>query len=123
MSDEQNSITYPGGKVRLYVEAPLGEGARVVPDEAQVHYLLHVMRAKAGDTVRLFNGRDGEWLASVTDVSKRSCVLGCRQSLAHQVAAPNPAPLVARQELLLSFATLGTFDHLAQSTIRELGST
>ena len=88
MSDEQ-SITYPGGKVRLYVEAALGDGARVTPDEGQAHYLLHVMRAKVGDTVRLFNGRDGEWLASVAEMSKRSCVLACRQALAPQSQVPD----------------------------------
>lgn len=87
--DAQSDLTYPGGKVRLYVEAALGEGACVVPDEAQMHYLVHVMRTKAGDTVRLFNGRDGEWLAQVAEVSKRSCVLVCRQNLAQQSHVPD----------------------------------
>ena len=36
----------PGGKVRLYVEARLGEGARVAAAQSQAHYLLHVMRAR-----------------------------------------------------------------------------
>jgi 16S rRNA (uracil1498-N3)-methyltransferase len=89
MTDEKPDVTYPGGKVRLYVEAALGEGARVAPDESQAHYLLHVMRAKAGDAVRLFNGRDGEWLAMIVDVSKRGCVLVCRQKLAAQSAVPD----------------------------------
>ena len=88
MSDEQN-LTYPGGKVRLYVEAALGDGARVAPNEGQAHYLLHVMRARVGDTVRLFNGRDGEWLASVAEISKRNCVLACRQNLAPQSHVPD----------------------------------
>jgi len=88
VSDEQN-LTYPGGKVRLYVEAALGDGARVAPNEGQAHYLLHVMRARVGDTVRLFNGRDGEWLASVAEISKRNCVLACRQNLAPQSHVPD----------------------------------
>ena len=67
----------PGGKVRLYVEAPLGKAARIEPNAGQAHYLLHVMRAKAGDGVSLFNGRDGEWLARVDHVTKRSCELVC----------------------------------------------
>lgn len=89
MSDEQRSITYPGGKVRLHVEAALGDDVRVTPDEAQAHYLLHVMRAKVGDAVRLFNGRDGEWLASVVEASKRSCSLVCRKQLAPQSHVPD----------------------------------
>ena len=87
--DAQSDLTYPGGKVRLYVDAPLGECARVAPDDAQAHYLLHVMRAKARDTVRLFNGRDGEWLASIAEVTKRSCSLMCGQKLAPQSYVPD----------------------------------
>ncbi|MGN6515853.1 MAG: 16S rRNA (uracil(1498)-N(3))-methyltransferase [Rhizomicrobium sp.] len=79
----------PGGKVRLYVQASLGERARVVPEDAQAHYLLHVMRAKAGDRVSLFNGRDGEWLARVADISKRSCVLACEKQARAQAATPD----------------------------------
>jgi 16S rRNA (uracil1498-N3)-methyltransferase len=84
-----SDLTYPGGKLRLHVEAPLAAGARVVPDEGQAHYLLHVMRAGAGDRVSLFNGRDGEWSAHVGEVSKRSCVLVCDGRIAAQVEVPD----------------------------------
>ncbi|MDE2163161.1 MAG: 16S rRNA (uracil(1498)-N(3))-methyltransferase [Alphaproteobacteria bacterium] len=79
----------PGGKVRLYVEAPLGEGARVVPGDGQAHYLLHVMRARAGDRVCLFNGRDGEWLARIADIAKRGCTLECERRTAPQTEVPD----------------------------------
>ncbi len=52
-------LTYPGGKLRLFVDAALAEGARVEPSPPQTHYLLDVMRARLGDQVALFNGRDG----------------------------------------------------------------
>jgi 16S rRNA (uracil1498-N3)-methyltransferase len=84
-----NDLTYPGGKLRLYVEAGLSAGARVEPDDGQAHYLLHVMRAKAGDGVSLFNGRDGEWLAHVAEVSKRACMLVCDGHVAPQVEVPD----------------------------------
>jgi 16S rRNA (uracil1498-N3)-methyltransferase len=84
-----SDLTYPGGKLRLFVEAPLGQGARVVPDDAQAHYLLHVMRARANDRVGLFNGRDGEWLARVAEVSKRSCSLECDRLAAPQAGVPD----------------------------------
>src|ERR1700744_5724895 len=70
-------LAEPGGKVRLYVEAALGNSAHVEPDEAQAHYLKHVMRAKAGDRVSLFNGRDGEWLAEIGPAGKRGMTLTC----------------------------------------------
>ena len=70
-------LTEPGGGVRLFVEAPLDAAARVELNEGQAHYLLHVMRAKVGDRLALFNGRDGEWRARIVEVRKRGCVLEC----------------------------------------------
>ena len=85
----ENEPTYPGGKLRLFVGAPLREGACVVPDDGQTHYLLHVMRAKAGDKVSLFNGADGEWLARIVGFSKRSCSLECEHKIAEQTEGPD----------------------------------
>jgi 16S rRNA (uracil1498-N3)-methyltransferase len=70
-------LTSPGGKVRLFVEVALGNGARVSLSQPQAHYLLHVMRARVGDRATLFNGRDGEWLALVAEATRRDCVLAC----------------------------------------------
>jgi 16S rRNA (uracil1498-N3)-methyltransferase len=79
----------PGGKVRLYIEAALGRGARVTPSDAQAHYLLHVMRAKAGELVSLFNGHDGEWLAAIADITKKSCTLVCEKQIRPQSGTPD----------------------------------
>ena len=52
---EAETYLKSGSGVRLALEsvpracAPLGEHARVIPADTQAHYLLHVMRAKAGD--------------------------------------------------------------------------
>ncbi len=89
MTQELSEPSEPSGKVRLYVEADLDAGARVAPSASQAHYLLHVMRAKAGDRVSLFNGRDGEWLAKIADVSKRSCVLACEKRTREQTGTPD----------------------------------
>ncbi len=51
---------------RLYVKAPLEEGASVALDRAQAHYLGTVLRLKSGDRVLVFNGSDGEWSATLT---------------------------------------------------------
>ncbi len=86
MSDD---LTYPGGKLRLFVDAPLGDGARVVVEDGQAHYLLHVMRAKPGDRLDLFNGRDGEWAAKVVETAKRRCTLECLAQIAAQSEVPD----------------------------------
>ena len=66
-------------KIRLYVEHPLGDGQSVPLDRGQAHYLFGVMRQTIGAQVLLFNGRDGEWRASVTEAGKRAGVLYCEE--------------------------------------------
>ncbi|MGQ0741770.1 MAG: 16S rRNA (uracil(1498)-N(3))-methyltransferase [Alphaproteobacteria bacterium] len=86
---EHYDLNAPGGKLRLYVGAPLGEGKAVEPTTSQAHYILHVMRAREGDRLRLFNGRDGEWTARITRVTKRSCLLKCDTRTAPQSDVPD----------------------------------
>jgi 16S rRNA (uracil1498-N3)-methyltransferase len=78
-----------GGNLRLYVEAPLGAGVVVAPSEAQSHYLLHVMRGRENDRVLLFNGRDGEWRARLTNVTRHKCMLLCEAGTAPQADVPD----------------------------------
>jgi len=51
---------------RLYVDAPLSEGCTVALEREQSNYLGNVLRLSAGDSVLVFNGRDGEWRASIS---------------------------------------------------------
>lgn len=60
---------------RLYITAPLGAGARLSLDASQVNYLRNVLRRKAGEAVLVFNGREGEWRATLVDGGKRSLSL------------------------------------------------
>ncbi|MCE8508694.1 16S rRNA (uracil(1498)-N(3))-methyltransferase [Ruegeria pomeroyi] len=64
-------------KIRLYVEHPLAPGQPVPMSRDQAHYLFGVMRLDVGAAVALFNGRDGEWLAQVTEAGKRGGTLVC----------------------------------------------
>ncbi len=73
---------------RLHAGARLDTGATVRPDRGQCHYLCHVMRLKEGDRARLFNGRDGEWLCTVTRTGK-NCELTCAEKLADPVPPPD----------------------------------
>ena len=57
---------------RLYVESPLNEGGFVSLSKEQSHYLVNVMRKAVGDGVRLFNGKDGEYVCEITEASKKS---------------------------------------------------
>jgi 16S rRNA (uracil1498-N3)-methyltransferase len=78
-----------GGLTRLFVTAALEPGAGVTLDEGQTHYLLHVLRAGAGDRVLLFNGRDGEWQAEIAAAAKRGVTLAVRRQTLPQAPLPD----------------------------------
>ena len=65
-------------KSRLFVDQPLAEGNRVSLTQPQAHYLFGVMRHSLGQTVVLFNGKDGEWQSEVVEAGKRKGVLECK---------------------------------------------
>ena len=60
---------------RVYLDAPLAAGREVPLDRDQANYLRNVLRLKAGDSVLLFNGRDGEWRASLAGTAKRAAAV------------------------------------------------
>jgi 16S rRNA (uracil1498-N3)-methyltransferase len=84
-----DDVKEPGGRTRLYVTADLGEGVALPLSDAHAHYLLHVLRAKAGDRLRLFNGRDGEWLAELETVTKRGAIVRLKARTAPQAQVPD----------------------------------
>ena len=65
---------------RLYVSQDLAEGAEVKLDPQQTNYLVNVLRLGAGAPTLLFNGRDGEFSASLSTSSRKaaSLIVGAR---------------------------------------------
>jgi 16S rRNA (uracil1498-N3)-methyltransferase len=57
------------------------------PDQA--HYLTGVMRLGLGDPVLLFNGRDGEWRATLTLAAKRGAIVTCEDQTRPQLMPPD----------------------------------
>lgn len=62
-------------QIRLYVDLPFEKGSPLPLQEEQGHYLMHVMRLGEGDQIHVFNGRDGEWLATFMPHKKRSHIV------------------------------------------------
>src|ERR1700742_957863 len=50
---------------RLFVDATLAPGETVALERSQSNYLGNVLRLSEGGTILAFNGRDGEWQASI----------------------------------------------------------
>ena len=53
-------------KPRLFVDAALATDETITLARDQSHYLGNVLRLSAGETILVFNGRDGEWQASIS---------------------------------------------------------
>ncbi|HEX5509367.1 MAG TPA: 16S rRNA (uracil(1498)-N(3))-methyltransferase [Pseudolabrys sp.] len=98
---------------RLFTDLPLSAGADVPLDPAQSNYLGNVLRLKQGDTVLLFNGRDGEWNGNLAGSGKRAGLKVGTQ------ARPQPAA----SDLHFLFAPLkhARLDYMVQKAV-EMGA-
>ena len=83
--------------IRLYVTGPLAEGAHLPLDAAQAHYLANVMRRARNDRVLVFNGADGEHLATITELKRDRCTV---------LIGPQTRPQTPEPDLWLVFALL-----------------
>lgn len=61
--------------IRLHVPADLAQDVALTLDHGQSHYLTSVMRRGVGDEVLAFNGRHGEWRATIEVAGKRGVIL------------------------------------------------
>ena len=60
---------------RYFSETPLSESTATI-EGSEAHHLLHVMRAKPGHRLILFDGRGGEYEAEITRCGRRDVELG-----------------------------------------------
>lgn len=81
--------------IRLHVTSSLSVGAAVAPTLDQSRYLTQVMRLKAGDDLLVFNGRDGEWRASIAEVLKKGVILRAEEQVRPQTYGPDLELIVA----------------------------
>lgn len=69
---------------RLFISEGLHEGREILPPREVSHRLMNVLRLEPGETVGLFNGRDGEWAAVLQPAGKRDVRLAVTHRLKHQ---------------------------------------
>lgn len=98
---------------RLFVSHDLAEGQHVLLPAEQAHYISHVIRLAVGESLLLFNGRDGEWRARRGDGGKREV----RLEVGGQVRPQPPA-----SSLTYAFAPLkhARLDYMVQKAV-EMG--
>ncbi len=99
---------------RLYVDAPLAAGAEFGLDRNQTNYLRNVLRLGQGDAVLMFNGRDGEWQATLSTAQKRSLSVTTGTQLRTQ-------PLPADLHFLFAPLKHARLDYMVQKAV-EMGA-
>ncbi|MBL4740798.1 MAG: 16S rRNA (uracil(1498)-N(3))-methyltransferase [Sneathiella sp.] len=75
--------------VRLFIDADLTKDGGVVLDKPQVHYVGTVMRQGVGDSLLLFNGRDGEWIGQIQEIKKNLALVHLTEQTRTQTAGPD----------------------------------
>jgi 16S rRNA (uracil1498-N3)-methyltransferase len=99
---------------RLFIDALLAEGADIAVERDQANYLVNVLRLRAGADVLVFNGRDGEWRATLAAAGKKATRLAVAERTRGQTAPGDLHYLFAP----LKHARL---DYMAQKAV-EMGA-
>lgn len=100
--------------IRLYVPHDLAAGATLGLDEGQSRYLAAVMRQAVGDAVAVFNGRDGEWWATIASVGKKAVTLTVLSQTRPQHTGPD-------LDLIVALVKRGRLETIAEKAA-ELGA-
>jgi 16S rRNA (uracil1498-N3)-methyltransferase len=103
---------------RYFSETPLrGESAMLAGHEA--HHLLHVMRAKIGTEIIVFDGNGGEWWAEITKLGRADV----ERELSHELTLAIALPKGDRQRWLVEKAVeLGVARIVPITTSRSTAS-
>ena len=99
---------------RVFCEELLASNRELALPQQQAHYLVDVLRLRPGDPVRLFNGRDGEWLCYLTETKKKSAAVRCER----REAEAQPPPDI---DFLFAPLKHARLDYLVQKAV-ELGA-
>lgn len=99
---------------RLYTDRALTAGAEVSLDRDAAHYLGRVLRLKPGAPLTLFNGRGGEYAATLTELSRDNA----RVQIASHDAVERESPLAIT--LIQGIARGERMDYTIQKAV-ELG--
>jgi 16S rRNA (uracil1498-N3)-methyltransferase len=99
---------------RLFIDAPLAEGATLTLAPEQANYLINVLRLRDGAQILVFNGRDGEFSTSLTQPSRKSASLAVGARL-------RPQETAADLDYLFAPLKHARLDYMAQKAV-EMGA-
>jgi 16S rRNA (uracil1498-N3)-methyltransferase len=99
---------------RLFVDVPLVAGTAHEVGKDQFNYLVNVLRYGDGSEVLVFNGRDGEWRATLSLPTKKRLILT-------PVEQTRPQPEPCDLHYLFAPLKVGRLDYLVQKAV-EMGA-
>jgi len=108
---------------RLFVTQDLIDQADIALERDQAHYIASVMRRSVGDVVRLFNGRDGEWLARIEVATRKGVILKCAERTRAQISVPDSELLFAPVKKTRTNFIIEKATELGARTIRPVMTT
>lgn len=101
-------------KIRLFVATNQLEAGQIIEIiDNDFNYLINVMRHKMGSELLIFNGQNGEYLAKISNIAKKSCQLQVLSLNKKQHFPP---------KVTLAFALIKNIDFVGQKGT-ELGVT
>tara|TARA_R110000868_G_scaffold76499_4_gene219918 strand:- start:5450 stop:6214 length:765 start_codon:yes stop_codon:yes gene_type:complete len=74
---------------RLFLDCPFAPAARLPLSREDTHYLVNVMRRSEGESVRVFNGSDGEWVAKLVSAHRKGAEIELVEQTRPQIEVPD----------------------------------
>jgi 16S rRNA (uracil1498-N3)-methyltransferase len=101
---------------RIYTQQELGAETQLTLEPAPSHHISRVLRMDAGDSLILFNGKGGEYPATINTLDKKSVLVTTQQHNPRDLESP------LRLELGIALSRGDRFDWVIQKAT-ELGVT
>jgi 16S rRNA (uracil1498-N3)-methyltransferase len=79
----------PKSLPRLFVRHSLSDGSSVELDAAQANYLGNVLRLSVGSELLVFDGLSGEWIARISNASKKRMTLSVNRKTREPESIPD----------------------------------
>ncbi|MFM8186327.1 MAG: RsmE family RNA methyltransferase, partial [Alphaproteobacteria bacterium] len=76
-------------KIRLFIDSDIILNHQVEISNNDFEYLSKVMRKKINDEIEVFNGKDGNFLAIISDIKKKSMILHIQCKINDLYSPPN----------------------------------
>ena len=76
-------------KTRIYISREISSNLLIYIKNKQHHFLRNVMRVEINETIRIFDGKTGEWLSKVISINRDNTVLRVIEKIRSITSTPD----------------------------------